>query len=266
MTVDFEQLGATEEYQALKGLESVLLYDTVTVLNDEIGLSLQLYVSELEWDAIRQKVTGLKLVNAMTYSKGNVTGYNVQSKSIGSDKLTDDVSNGILEQVRDIIPEYSDPQASRPATVTVNDGDPTLAWGTRSKVGDVQGTDLHVTMPSNPAANIGQVYSDSTYREVATGTFVEACSVTVPAGTYIVVCTACWQANANGYRIVGIEATTDANRGKILTSKPTGAPYDFYSLPIIMQLSQQTIIKEYVYQTSGSKLQQWPLLSAIRIA
>ena len=34
--------------------------------------------------------------------------------------------------------------------VEVTDGDPTLAWGTRSKVGTVQGTDLHVTMPANP--------------------------------------------------------------------------------------------------------------------
>ena len=36
------------------------------------------------------------------------------------------------------------------STGSVSDNDPTLAWGTRSKVGDVAGTDLHVTMPSNP--------------------------------------------------------------------------------------------------------------------
>lgn len=36
------------------------------------------------------------------------------------------------------------------AGVMVTDGDPTLAWGTRSTVGSVGGTDLHVTMPSNP--------------------------------------------------------------------------------------------------------------------
>lgn len=35
--------------------------------------------------------------------------------------------------------------------ITVTDGDPTLAWGTRSKVGSVGNTDLHVTMPGNPA-------------------------------------------------------------------------------------------------------------------
>ena len=34
--------------------------------------------------------------------------------------------------------------------VEVTDGDPTLAWGTRSKVGTINGTDLHVTMPENP--------------------------------------------------------------------------------------------------------------------
>lgn len=35
---------------------------------------------------------------------------------------------------------------------SVTDNDPTLAWGTRSKVGTIGGTDLHVTMPSNPAS------------------------------------------------------------------------------------------------------------------
>lgn len=38
--------------------------------------------------------------------------------------------------------------------VEVTDGDPTLAWGTRSKVGTVNGTDLHVTMPANPAPEV----------------------------------------------------------------------------------------------------------------
>ena len=150
VTVDFEQLGDTEEYRAVKGLESVLLYDTVTVRNEEINLSLQLYVSEWEWDAIRQKITALKLTNSMDYKKGNVTGYNVQSKSISSEKLMDDVKDEIIDQVVDIIPEFADPEASRPATVTVTDGNPTLSWGTQSKVGTVQGTDLHVTMPTNP--------------------------------------------------------------------------------------------------------------------
>lgn len=35
---------------------------------------------------------------------------------------------------------------------SVTDSNPTLAWGTQSKVGSVGSTDLHVTMPSNPAS------------------------------------------------------------------------------------------------------------------
>ena len=116
VTVDFEQLGDTVEHRALKGLETVLLYDAVTVINEEIGLSIQLYVSELEWDAIRQKITALKLTNTNDYNTGSVTGYNVQAKSIGSDKLADDVADGIMAQVNGIIPEYTDPDAARPSS------------------------------------------------------------------------------------------------------------------------------------------------------
>ena len=35
----------------------------------------------------------------------------------------------------------------------VSDNNPTLNWGATSKVATVDGTDIHVTMPSNPAAN-----------------------------------------------------------------------------------------------------------------
>lgn len=150
VTVDFEMIGNTAEYAWLKGLESVLLYDTVSVENEEVGLDMDLTVTELEWDAIREKILALKLSNASEKAGRNVTGYNVQAKSIGPNKLTDEVAGEIISQVKDIIPEYADPQASRPATVSVTDGDPTLAWSTRSKVGTVQGTDLHVTMPANP--------------------------------------------------------------------------------------------------------------------
>ena len=34
----------------------------------------------------------------------------------------------------------------------VSDGNPTLSWGAKSTVATVDGTDIHVTMPSNPAA------------------------------------------------------------------------------------------------------------------
>ena len=153
VTVDFEMLGATEEYPEMRALESVLLYDKVTVIDESIGLDTQLTVTELEWDALKKKVTAIKISNAEDRGGRSVTGYNVQAKSIGNDKLSDEVVNGIMKQVQDIIPEYADPEATRPATVEVIDGNPTLSWGNRSIVGTVQGTAMHVTMPSDPTFN-----------------------------------------------------------------------------------------------------------------
>ena len=185
ITVDFEQLGDTDEYSALKGLEKAVLYDTVTVVDDRIGLTRQLQVTEIEWDAIRKKISAMKLANVSVKGGKNVTGYNVQARSIGIDKLSDDVASEILSQVNGIVPEYAQPYLQTThantkdqdgyvtkgsgnankvwktdgdgvpawrddASGSVTDGDPTLAWGTRSTVGTVNGTDLHVTMPANP--------------------------------------------------------------------------------------------------------------------
>ena len=44
---------------------------------------------------------------------------------------------------------------------SVTDGDPTLAWSTRSKVATVGSTDIHVTMPSNPNPVPAPTSSDS---------------------------------------------------------------------------------------------------------
>jgi len=124
VTVDFEMMGATEEYQALKGLESVLLYDSVKVIDEQIGLDVSLEVTELEWDAIKEKVVAITVSNVSANSSvKNVTGYNVQNKSIGLNKLSDDVAGEIISQVVDIIPEYADPDAARPSSdITVYDG------------------------------------------------------------------------------------------------------------------------------------------------
>jgi len=104
ITVDFEILGDTEEYMAMKGLEKALLYDTVSVINEEIGLDVKLFVSELEWDFIRQKIKALKLTNINRYAgKATTTGYQVQAKSIGSGKLSDDVTEEIMDEVWGII-------------------------------------------------------------------------------------------------------------------------------------------------------------------
>ena len=101
ITVDFEMLGDTEEYKALKGLERMLMYDTVTCINEEIGLSVTAEVTEIEFDCIREKITAAKLSNVNAYGGRSVSGFNVFNNSITSDKLTDDVGAAILGSTKE---------------------------------------------------------------------------------------------------------------------------------------------------------------------
>lgn len=89
VTVDFEQLGDTDEFAWLKDLEQVNLYDIVHAEDDRVGLDIALEVTELEWDFIRRKITGLKLSTAIDHGLSTVAGYNIRNNSIGSEKLTE---------------------------------------------------------------------------------------------------------------------------------------------------------------------------------
>ena len=105
VTVDFEQLGDTAEHPELKDLETVLLYDLVEVIDDRIGLYTRLEVTELEWDFIRRKITALKLSNVKENVSGTVTGYQVQSGSLGMNKLTTSVRKAIIAETVDKVLE-----------------------------------------------------------------------------------------------------------------------------------------------------------------
>lgn len=89
VTVDFEQLGDTDEYAWLKSLEQVLLYDTVHAEDAQMGLSIAMTVTELEWDFIRRKITAVKVSTAIDHGLETVAGYNIGNNTIGSEKLTE---------------------------------------------------------------------------------------------------------------------------------------------------------------------------------
>ena len=134
LTVQFEQLGDTAEYEWIRPLESVLLYDNIVCQDLDIGLEKTLTVTELEWDPIRRKVTGIKLSNITGAAGRTVTGFNVQNNSITPAKLTEEVTQEIVGQVQALIPDYTDPQAgSRPNTRT-QDGVVTKGQGQGNKV------------------------------------------------------------------------------------------------------------------------------------
>lgn len=103
VTIQIEQLEDTAEYAWLKNLKQLLLYDVVTAVDPRIGLNMQLYVSELEFDIIRKKITGIKLTNIQDMNVRTVAGYNMMNNSISPEKLTDEVTQVIVEKAIDII-------------------------------------------------------------------------------------------------------------------------------------------------------------------
>jgi hypothetical protein len=109
ITVQLEMLGATADYPWLKEMQSVLLYDNVRVWDEEIGLDRTMTVTEIEYDCIKEKISGIKLSNAITSVARTVTGYNLSNASIGAEKLKDDVADGIIRAAVSMMPEYSDP-------------------------------------------------------------------------------------------------------------------------------------------------------------
>ena len=121
VTVQIELLEDTDEYAWLKGLKDLVLYDAVKAIDERTGLDKALYVSELEYDSIRGKITGIKLTNIQDYDVRTVTGYNITNNSIGPEKLTDEVTKGLVDQSVSIMPQYADPNAKR-AAANVYDG------------------------------------------------------------------------------------------------------------------------------------------------
>ena len=107
VTVDLEPLENTAEYESLKSLENVSLYDTVLAIDTVLGKRQELIVSELEYDAIRQVVRGVKLTNNMNTSNRTVTGYDIANASISAEKLKDSVRDDLITEVVEIMPQYA---------------------------------------------------------------------------------------------------------------------------------------------------------------
>ena len=92
ITIDFTGLGDTDDYPELKNLQSVLMYDLVTAVYEPAGIETQMRVTEMEWDFIAERITGLVMTNVTNYGGGTVTGYTVQNNSITEEKLDTSVS------------------------------------------------------------------------------------------------------------------------------------------------------------------------------
>ena len=101
ITVDFEMLGDTAEFAQFKALERALLYDIVYVIEEKMGLNTQVRVTEVEWDCIRETVTGLVLTNVNGYVGGTVAGYTVKDNSIDVTKISGAAIDSIVALAAD---------------------------------------------------------------------------------------------------------------------------------------------------------------------
>ena len=204
VTIQIEQLENTAEYEWLKGLKNVLLYDTVKAYDERIGLEMTLYVSELEYDFVKEKVAGLKLSNIQDFGGRTVTGYNVQNNSISADKLTDSAKRELIQSAVDVMPEYANPGSgtgAHPNTATDDgyvlkggsnanavwktDGNGTPAW----RADDAKGIKTHettFTITSIAAGTIGSRGSNQSKTlagELGTYTEVLGCFVSSVGGS-----------------------------------------------------------------------------------
>ena len=107
ITVDFIMLGDTAEHGWLKDLQSVLLYDKVIAINERTGISASMTVSEIDFDIVKERITGAKVVNVKAYNGRNVSGFNVLNNSITGDKLTDEAGEELMSSAVDEAVEQS---------------------------------------------------------------------------------------------------------------------------------------------------------------
>ena len=119
ITVEFERLGDTDEYKDFKALQQVVLYDTVVVMDERVGLGASVTVTEIEYDIIREKITALKLTNVNPYNVKNVSGFNVLVNTITGDKLTDDAGDEIIVEAVDTAVEESNDYTDKKAAQTL---------------------------------------------------------------------------------------------------------------------------------------------------
>ena len=112
LTIDFVRLGDTEEYEQFKALQKLRLYDTVLVIDPRIDLSVSVQVVEIEFDAINERVTAMKLSNIEAYNLKNTAGFNVLNNSITGEKLTDEVVGGLVDEATQEANEFTRAQVS----------------------------------------------------------------------------------------------------------------------------------------------------------
>jgi hypothetical protein len=143
----------------------------------------------------------------------------------------------------------------------------TLDWsGNEVLAGDL--TINGSTSVGTALSALGTVVTGTTPSSVAVadGTVTEIESITLEAGTWLVIACADWAANATGYRQIALSAGVNPSRDRAVTTPTAGSGKETYQQIIqIITVNSQTAQKVYAMQNSGSSINVFPSVKAIRI-
>lgn len=104
MEVDFVLLQNTPEYANFASLQAVHLYDTVTAIDELIGLKAKVRVTAYEWDAIIRQYKSITLGELRDLQQ-TVYSYNIPSGSLNGNKVINNTLDGAA--LRNLSVEYA---------------------------------------------------------------------------------------------------------------------------------------------------------------
>lgn len=93
MDVNFLLLGNTEEYKEFANLQAVHMFDTITIIDELVGITAKLRVTGYEWDAVNEQYISVTLGDISKLEK-TVAGYNIQSGSITGQHIVEQSVDG----------------------------------------------------------------------------------------------------------------------------------------------------------------------------
>ena len=105
VTVQLErpEYSAEWPYPWMRNLQSIVLYDYVTVKDPDIGLNIRLAASEIEYNCIERRITGIKFSNNMKSNTTSVAGYNLLNGTLTENKFAGGVRDGIVNEAVDTV-------------------------------------------------------------------------------------------------------------------------------------------------------------------
>ena len=104
MEVDFVLLGNTAEYANFASLQAVHLYDTVTVIDEMLGLKAKVRVTGYKWNCLTQQYDSVTL-GELQDVKQTVYSFNLPNKGVSGNKIMNNSLDGTA--MRDASIEYA---------------------------------------------------------------------------------------------------------------------------------------------------------------